>query len=122
MGQLYTKAYELFKKYGPVNSQNQNQGRLTLWIAFRIAQTYYDSGKFDMAVRCVICSEHLGAVDSIDGNLAQLLRAYSKDISAGEMGVHAQTAVDHLVYVCAATRGCGPQRKAVGGDAGTRQA
>ena len=31
----------------------QNPGRLTLWIAYRIAQTYYDSGKFDMAVRCV---------------------------------------------------------------------
>ena len=29
----------------------QNPGRLTLWIAYRIAQTYYDSGKFDMAVR-----------------------------------------------------------------------
>ena len=32
----------------------QNPGRLTLWIAYRIAQTYYDSGKFDMAVRCVL--------------------------------------------------------------------
>ena len=29
----------------------QNPGRLTLWIAYRIAQTYYESGKFDMAVR-----------------------------------------------------------------------
>ena len=34
----------------------QNPGRLTLWIAYRIAQTYYDSGKFDMAVRCVLPS------------------------------------------------------------------
>ncbi|KAJ7772064.1 Gryzun, putative trafficking through golgi-domain-containing protein [Mycena maculata] len=49
--ELYTKAYELFKKYAPANAQNQNQGRLTLWIAYRIGQTYYDSGKFEMAVR-----------------------------------------------------------------------
>ncbi|KAJ7350608.1 Gryzun, putative trafficking through golgi-domain-containing protein [Mycena albidolilacea] len=49
--ELYTKAYELFKKYAPANSQNQNQGRLTLWIAYRIGQTYYESGKFQMAVR-----------------------------------------------------------------------
>ncbi|KAJ7503038.1 Foie gras liver health family 1-domain-containing protein [Mycena galericulata] len=49
--ELYTKAYELFKKYAPANTHNQNQGRLTLWIAYRIGQTYYESGKFDMAVR-----------------------------------------------------------------------
>ncbi|KAJ6631526.1 Gryzun, putative trafficking through golgi-domain-containing protein [Mycena sp. CBHHK59/15] len=49
--ELYTKAYELFKKYTPANAQNQNQGRLTLWIAYRIGQTYYESGKFDLAVR-----------------------------------------------------------------------
>lgn len=49
--ELYTKSYELFKKYSPINTQNLNPGRLTLWIAYRIAQTYYDSGKFDMAVR-----------------------------------------------------------------------
>ena len=44
--ELYTRAYELFKK----NSASQ-QGRQQLWIAYRIAQTYYESGKFDMAVR-----------------------------------------------------------------------
>ncbi|KAF8891851.1 Gryzun, putative trafficking through golgi-domain-containing protein [Infundibulicybe gibba] len=49
--ELYTKAYELFKKYSPAGPQGAAQGRLTLWIAYRIAQTYYDSGKFDMAVR-----------------------------------------------------------------------
>ncbi|KAK7057624.1 Gryzun, putative trafficking through golgi-domain-containing protein [Favolaschia claudopus] len=49
--ELYTKAYELFKKFAPANLQNQNQGRLTLWIAYRIGQTYYESGKFEMAVR-----------------------------------------------------------------------
>ncbi|KAH9889488.1 Gryzun, putative trafficking through golgi-domain-containing protein [Cubamyces lactineus] len=46
---LYTRAYELFRKWNPQNTQNP--GRLTLWIAYRIAQTYYESGKFDMAVR-----------------------------------------------------------------------
>nr|GAT57844.1 glutathione transferase omega-1 [Mycena chlorophos] len=49
--ELYTKAYELFKKYAPAKTQNQSQSRLTLWIAYRIGQTYYESGKFDMAVR-----------------------------------------------------------------------
>ncbi|KAF8160473.1 Gryzun, putative trafficking through golgi-domain-containing protein [Mycena galopus ATCC 62051] len=33
--ELYTKTYELFKKYAPANSQNRNQGHLTLWIAYR---------------------------------------------------------------------------------------
>ena len=47
--QLYTRSYELFKKYSSANAQNQ--GRQTLWIAYRIAQTYYESGKFDMAAR-----------------------------------------------------------------------
>ncbi|KAI0365604.1 hypothetical protein BV20DRAFT_1056347 [Pilatotrama ljubarskyi] len=47
--ELYTRSYELFKKWSPQNTLNP--GRLTLWIAYRIAQTYYDSGKFDMAVR-----------------------------------------------------------------------
>ncbi|EIN06785.1 hypothetical protein PUNSTDRAFT_115294 [Punctularia strigosozonata HHB-11173 SS5] len=47
--ELYTRAYELFKKYSP--SVGTGQGRQTLLIAYRIAQTYYESGKFDMAVR-----------------------------------------------------------------------
>ncbi|KAI0669705.1 Gryzun, putative trafficking through golgi-domain-containing protein [Trametes maxima] len=47
--ELYTRSYELFKKWSPQNAQNP--GRLTLWIAYRIAQTSYESGKFDMAVR-----------------------------------------------------------------------
>jgi len=51
---MYTKAYELFKKYSSVPGEGQGQGRLTLWIAYRIAQTYYDAGKFDMAVRSVL--------------------------------------------------------------------
>ncbi|KAN0081393.1 Foie gras liver health family 1 domain containing protein [Tylopilus felleus] len=45
--ELYTKAYELFKKY----SSTTSQGRLTLWIVCRIAQTYYQSGKFELAIR-----------------------------------------------------------------------
>ncbi|KAI5120282.1 hypothetical protein M0805_005339 [Coniferiporia weirii] len=51
--ELYTKSYELFKKYSsaPAAAQNQMQGRFTVWIAYRIAQTYYESGKFEMAVR-----------------------------------------------------------------------
>ncbi|KAF9486045.1 hypothetical protein BDN70DRAFT_870556 [Pholiota conissans] len=49
INELYTKAYELFKKHSPASSQGQ--GRLTLSIAYRIAQTYYDAAKFDMAVR-----------------------------------------------------------------------
>ncbi|TDL16121.1 hypothetical protein BD410DRAFT_647647 [Rickenella mellea] len=47
--ELYTKSYELFKKYAPTTSQGQ--GRLTLWIACRIAQTYVAAGKFDLAAR-----------------------------------------------------------------------
>lgn len=45
--ELYTKSYELFKQY----SSTTSQGRLTLWIAYCIAHTYYESNKFDMAVR-----------------------------------------------------------------------
>ncbi|KAF8841726.1 hypothetical protein BDN67DRAFT_927820 [Paxillus ammoniavirescens] len=45
--EMYTKSYELFKRY----NSSASQGRLTLWIACRIAHTYYESGKFDMAVR-----------------------------------------------------------------------
>ncbi|KAG8221229.1 glutathione transferase omega-1 [Butyriboletus roseoflavus] len=45
--ELYTKSYELFKKY----SSTASQGRLTLWIAYRIANTYHQSGKFELAIR-----------------------------------------------------------------------
>ncbi|KAI0724685.1 Gryzun, putative trafficking through golgi-domain-containing protein [Fomitopsis betulina] len=47
--ELYTRAYDLFKAYTPKDAQGH--GRLTLWIAYRIAHTYYESGKFDLAVR-----------------------------------------------------------------------
>lgn len=45
--ELYTKSYEVFKKH----SSTTSQGRLTLWIAYRIAHTYYESEKFDVAIR-----------------------------------------------------------------------
>ncbi|KAF8514641.1 Foie gras liver health family 1-domain-containing protein [Hysterangium stoloniferum] len=45
--ELCTKAYELFKKH----SHNQGQSRFTFYIACRIAQTYRDSGKFEMAIK-----------------------------------------------------------------------
>lgn len=63
--QLYTKSYELFKKYTSVPSPNATQGRLTLWIAYRIAQTYYDSGKFDMAIRFVVRRDRRSSTTSL---------------------------------------------------------
>ncbi|KAG7091150.1 hypothetical protein E1B28_010203 [Marasmius oreades] len=53
--ELYTKAYEHFKRHAEVHAQTTqtqtHQGRLPLYIAYRIAQTYQDSGKYDMAIR-----------------------------------------------------------------------
>ncbi|CCO34774.1 hypothetical protein BN14_08882 [Rhizoctonia solani AG-1 IB] len=43
--ELYTKAYETFKH------QKAGQTRLTYFIAYRIAETHYESGKFDLAVK-----------------------------------------------------------------------
>ncbi|KAF8601607.1 hypothetical protein BDV93DRAFT_509874 [Ceratobasidium sp. AG-I] len=43
--ELFTKAYETFK------SQQTGQSRLTYYIAYRIAETHYESGKFDLAVK-----------------------------------------------------------------------
>ncbi|KAH7329744.1 Foie gras liver health family 1-domain-containing protein [Rhizoctonia solani] len=43
--ELYTKAYETFKH------QKAGQTRLTYYIAYRIAETHYESGKFDLAVK-----------------------------------------------------------------------
>ena len=45
-------SYELFKKCSPANAQGTE--RLILRIALRIAQTYNDAGKFDMAVKSVL--------------------------------------------------------------------
>lgn len=50
-GQLYTKAYEAFKNHTSSQNHQEGQGRSTLWIAYRIAQTYFQSGKVDTAVR-----------------------------------------------------------------------
>ncbi|QRW12406.1 trafficking protein particle complex subunit 11 [Ceratobasidium sp. AG-Ba] len=43
--ELFTKAYETFKQ------QQTGQSRLTYFIAYRIAETHYESGKFDLAVK-----------------------------------------------------------------------
>ncbi|KZV82442.1 hypothetical protein EXIGLDRAFT_843706 [Exidia glandulosa HHB12029] len=43
--ELYTRAYDLFKKFSPTAS------RLTLYIAYHIALAYHNGGKFDLAVR-----------------------------------------------------------------------
>lgn len=80
--QLYTKAYELFKKYSPLNSQNLNQGRLTLWVAYRIAQTYYDSGKFDMAVRqvCILLLHDNTLIDRLfDRFFERIAKTYRRE-------------------------------------------
>ncbi|KAF9268549.1 hypothetical protein L218DRAFT_852654 [Marasmius fiardii PR-910] len=54
--ELYTKSYEHFKKYAEVQAQatqttQTQQGRLPLYIAYRIAHTYQDTEKYDMAIR-----------------------------------------------------------------------
>ncbi|KAG9086628.1 hypothetical protein FRC06_003000 [Ceratobasidium sp. 370] len=43
--ELFTKAYETFKH------QQTGQSRLTYYIAYRIAETHYENGKFDLAVK-----------------------------------------------------------------------
>ncbi|KAG8739213.1 hypothetical protein FRC10_005870 [Ceratobasidium sp. 414] len=43
--ELFTKAYETFKQ------QQTGQSRLTYYIAYRIAETHYENGKFDLAVK-----------------------------------------------------------------------
>ncbi|KAJ2918543.1 hypothetical protein MD484_g1826, partial [Candolleomyces efflorescens] len=48
--ELYTKSYELFKRHSPTPS-SQATNRLTSWIAYRIAETHYEAGKFDTASR-----------------------------------------------------------------------
>lgn len=43
--ELYSKAYELFKRYAA------GQTRLTFFIAVQIAKAYHHSGKHDLAVK-----------------------------------------------------------------------
>lgn len=74
--QLYTKAYEVFKRYsavppispavsmqGLLKSQalpaQSGAGRFTILIAYRIAQTYFEAGKYDMAIRCAFSTLQL---------------------------------------------------------------
>jgi hypothetical protein len=75
--ELYTKAYEVFKSASATSTATSTAattsttatgaagvvtqggaqgggGRQTLWIAYRIAETYRENGKYDMAVRWVI--------------------------------------------------------------------
>ena len=46
--ELFSKAYELFKKHAPSTS---GQSRLTFFIALQIATAYYESGKDELAVK-----------------------------------------------------------------------
>jgi len=46
--ELFSKAYELFKKHAPSTS---SQSRLTFFIALQIATAYHESGKDDLAVK-----------------------------------------------------------------------
>jgi len=48
---MYTRSYELFKQRVPSGTTQHNQGRLILYIALLIAQAYYESERFDMAVK-----------------------------------------------------------------------
>ncbi|KAG9008676.1 hypothetical protein FRB90_008778 [Tulasnella sp. 427] len=43
--ELFTKAYELFKRY------RSGQSRQTFYIAYRIAETYHGSGNYESAIR-----------------------------------------------------------------------
>lgn len=77
--ELYTKAYEMFKSAststtvstttaipdagaagvpadaGGAGGQGLQVSRQTLCIAYRIAETYREGGKYDLAVRWVLC-------------------------------------------------------------------
>ena len=46
--ELFSKAYELFKKHAPSTS---GQSRLTFFIALQIATAYHESGKDELAVK-----------------------------------------------------------------------
>jgi hypothetical protein len=46
--ELFSKAYELFKKHALPNS---GQSRLTFFIALQIATAYHESGKDELAVK-----------------------------------------------------------------------
>jgi hypothetical protein len=43
--ELFTKAYSLLKE------QEQSQNRIALFVAFRIGETYCQSGQYEMAMR-----------------------------------------------------------------------
>jgi hypothetical protein len=74
--QLYTRSYELFKKQAA--TPGQAQGRLTLWIAYRIGRTYYESGKFDMASRFFERIARTYRLEKWDAMLRPLLSTWYK--------------------------------------------
>lgn len=115
--QLYTRSYELFKAFSPSNTQGHS--RLTLWIAYCIAQTYYESGKFDMAVRCAYVA-HKAPQPSTDHyvHVPQVLRADSENVPQREMGISTSTATHGMVFMRAADGRHGTQRTVVIRDVG----
>jgi len=72
LNQLYIKAYELFKKYNPGDTSDHGQGRLILWIAYRIAQTHCDSEQYEMAIRFVLIAYQVNTyVTHLPGSLKE---------------------------------------------------
>ncbi|KAJ3553164.1 hypothetical protein NM688_g3760 [Phlebia brevispora] len=101
--ELYTRSYELFKKYSPPSSQTQ--GRQTLWIAYRIAQTYYESGKFDMAVRFFERIAKTYRREKWDAMLIPLLSTwYACAQQLGDMELGVQLLIEMLTYGSAVGR------------------
>ncbi|KAF7792767.1 hypothetical protein EIP86_003865 [Pleurotus ostreatoroseus] len=95
--ELYTRSYELFKKYSPPSSQTQ--GRQTLWIAYRIAQTYYESGKFDMAVRFFERIAKTYRREKWDAMLVPLLSTwYACAQQLGDMELGVQLLIEMITY------------------------
>ncbi|KAI0090763.1 Gryzun, putative trafficking through golgi-domain-containing protein [Irpex rosettiformis] len=95
--ELYTRAYELFKKYSP--QSGANLGRQTLWIAYRIARTYYDSGKFDMAVKFFERIAKTYRRESWDAMLQPLLKTwYACAQQLGDMELGVQLLIEMLAH------------------------
>ena len=92
--QFYTKAHEIFEK----NTSTQAQSRLALWIAYRITETYYDSSKSAMAVRCVYLRGHV--------NIPMFISCseYSPNASRGPIveknGMITAASLGNMVCVC----------------------
>ncbi|KAI0687431.1 Gryzun, putative trafficking through golgi-domain-containing protein [Cytidiella melzeri] len=95
--ELYTRSYELFKKYS--THSGANLGRQTLWIAYRIARTYHDSGKFDMAVKFFERIAKTYRRESWDVMLRPLLKTwYACAQQLGDMELSVQLLLEMLAY------------------------